>query len=212
MSRSAIHFFIYSILLIGVCGCKTYEDGLQEQHAPPCDIAPFVPKIGKALYKADVEITGHHLSGLLLFKTMDDSTQRIAFVLETGQSIFDFGFGKDGSFKVFYIQKKFERKHVITTLRKDFELLLLQQHDLYGQETSWCKGSVRYNPYRNGKEKIWLVTGGNNCVQLVKVLRTSKRKEMAELYRYPADAAVPDSVCISHKTFNFIIALKKLEQ
>lgn len=210
MFRSAIHFFIFSLLFV-TAGCKTYESTLQEQHAGPCEIASFVPKMGKALYKAEVEITGHHLSGLLLFKTMEDSSQRIAFLLETGQSIFDFGFGKDGTFKVFYVQKKFDRKPVITTLRKDFELLLLQQYNLFGQENSYQHQGNRYNPYRRGDEKIWLVTD-QNCTKLIKVLRSSKRKEMVELYRFPSEATTPDSVWINHKTFNFTIALKKLEQ
>ncbi len=210
MSRSTIHFFIYS-LLFTVVGCKTYESTLQEQQAAPCEIDPFVPKMGKALYKAEVEITGHHLSGLLLFKTMEDSTQRIAFLLETGQSIFDFGFGPDGTFKVYYVQKKFNRKPVITALRKDFELLLLQQHELFGQEHSFQFEGNRYNPYRRGDEKIWLVTD-QSCTKLIKVLRSSKRKEMVELSRYPSAAATPDSVWINHKTFNFTIALKKLDQ
>ncbi len=210
MFRLAIRFFICSLLL-AAAGCKTYESTLQEQHAAPCEIEPFVPKMGKVLYKAEVEITGHHLSGLLLFKTMEDYTQRIAFLLETGQSIFDFGFGQDGTFKVYYVQKKFNRKPVITALRKDFELLLLQQHELFGQEHSYQFEGNRYNPYRRGDEKIWLVTD-QGCTKLIKVLRSSKRKEMVELFRYPSDAATPDSVWINHKTFNFTIALKKLEQ
>lgn len=146
MFRSAILFFICSLLL-AAAGCKTYESTLGEQHETLCDIDSFAPSLGKALYKAEVEITGHHLSGLLLFKTMEDSTQRIAFLLETGQSIFDFGFDQT------------ERLRYITFRRNSITNLSLRP---YGKILNCCCYSNMNFSDRNipisSKETVILLT------------------------------------------------------
>ena len=60
---------------------------------------------------------------------MPDSSLRIVFSNEMGFKFFDFAFLPDGSFKVFTIIKQMDKKAVITTLRKDFELVLMRGLD-----------------------------------------------------------------------------------
>ncbi|HQY12763.1 MAG TPA: hypothetical protein PK133_11145, partial [Ferruginibacter sp.] len=79
------------------------------------------------LYSTTVDVSGNHLSGLLLVKKMPDSSTRMVFSSEMGLSFFDFEFSADGNFKVYSIIKKMNRKAVIKTLRHDFELVLMNR-------------------------------------------------------------------------------------
>src|SRR5258708_13414216 len=75
-------------------------------------------------YHASVEVVGNHISGLLLIKNMPDSAIRVVFTNEAGITFFDFGFSRDRTFTVHSIIKKLNKKPVVQTLRKDFELIL----------------------------------------------------------------------------------------
>ena len=78
----------------------------------------FKPVIERALYNTSVDVTGKHISGLLLIKTMPDSSIRIVFSNEMGFSFFDFGFFTGNGFKVYHIIPQMNKKAVIKTLRK----------------------------------------------------------------------------------------------
>ena len=69
----------------------------------------------------EVDVIGKYLSGLLLLKTMPDSSIRMVFSNEMGFKFFDFEFTPGGGFKVNYIIKKMDRRPVIKTLRQDFD-------------------------------------------------------------------------------------------
>ena len=58
---------------------------------------------------------------------MSDSNTRMVFSNEAGFKFFDFEFAADGSFKVFYIIDEMDKKAVVTTLRKDFEIVMMHK-------------------------------------------------------------------------------------
>jgi len=103
---------------------------MEKTQANASCILQFKPIFTKALYKTNVEVTGKHLSGLLLLKLMPDSSTRIVFSNEMGFKYFDFEFSAAGIFKVYYILPQMDKKPVLTTLRKDFEIVLMQHLDL----------------------------------------------------------------------------------
>ena len=90
----------------------------------------FKPAFTVALYNTQVDVVGNHLSGLLLIKKMPDSSTRMVFSNEMGFKYFDFEFAADGNFKVYSIIKQMNRKAVLKTLRKDFELILMNKLEI----------------------------------------------------------------------------------
>src|SRR5882757_3286583 len=111
--------------LIIQTGCVSVYKNLQDTTGDITSIQKFRPVITTALYKIDVNVIGKYLSGLLLLKTMPDSSIRMVFSNEMGFKFFDFEFSPGGRFKVNYIIKKMDRRPVIRTLRQDFELVLM---------------------------------------------------------------------------------------
>ena len=124
-----MRYLLLSSCLFIVVSCTSVFKGLQKTTGDINAIQRFKPVYTVALYKAEVNVMGNYLSGLLLIKKMPDSSTRMLFSNELGFKFFDFEFSKEGDFKVHYILKKMDRKAVVKTLRKDFQLLLMEPMD-----------------------------------------------------------------------------------
>lgn len=168
------------------------------------------PRFQNELYKAQVDITGRSLGGLLLIKKMPDSSTRIVFSTEMGVKFFDFEFRENGEFKVVDILKKLNRKPVISALRQDFEILLMQERGKI-PERILEHGNYLYHGYSKGKKQAWYLTD-KNCQNLVGAELSSTRKPLVRLNYFYQGIGNPDSIQIKHLNFSFNIALKKLER
>ncbi|MCK6690617.1 MAG: hypothetical protein L6Q97_00790 [Thermoanaerobaculia bacterium] len=150
---------------------------------------------------------GKQFSGLLVFKTMPDSSRRVVFTSETGPTLFDFEFKRD-SFAVRYCLKKLNRKAVIRTLRKDFELLLMENTGRPAGRV--LRDSARlYFPYISGKETNYYLTD-TLCRQLLRIEKAGRRKPKVIVDMEPFQAGMPENVLLEHRNFTFAIRLKAL--
>ena len=161
-------------------------------------------------YNTKVDVTGKHLSGLLLIKAMPDSSTRLVFSSEMGFTFFDFEFAADGAFKVYYILPQMDKKAVLTTLRKDFEILLMQHLDLE-KASVHKKDGLFYYGFPQTKGNNYYITD-SACTRLTRVERASKRKAVVVAVMQDYTEGMPDTIGISHTNFNFTIGLKKLKQ
>lgn len=168
------------------------------------------PRFENELYKAQVDITGRSLGGLLLIKKMPDSSTRIVFSTEMGVKFFDFEFRESGEFKVVDILNKLNKKPVISALRQDFEILLMQERGKI-PERILEHGNYLYHGYSKGKKQAWYLTD-KNCQNLVGAELSSTRKPLVRLNYFYQGTGNPDSIQIRHLNFSFNIALKKLER
>ena len=208
MQLSLTRFLLLSSFIFILSGCSsTYKD-LQATKGDITTIRKFKPNFKVALYKTQVFVTSHYLSGLLLVKTMPDSSIRMVFSNEMGLKFFDFEFLPDGSFKVFSIIKQMDKKPVITTLRKDFDLVLMRQ---------LVPGSVLKDGH-NIYYKFPQTKGFNYYITnlagdtLLRMERASKRKPVVEAIMRDYHNGMPDTIGIEHKNFKFTISLKRIEQ
>jgi hypothetical protein len=173
-------------------------------------LAKFKPAFSVALYKTEVDVVGNHLSGLLLIKKMQDSSTRIVFSSEMGFTFFDFGFTPGRDFKVFSVMKKMNKKPVLKTLRKDFELILMEGLDSAAASVRTSEGLIYYVfPETKGYNYYITDSIGDN---LVRMERASKRKTVVQAIMKDYINGIPDTIGISHKTFNFTIGLKRIER
>src|ERR1700712_4842391 len=116
--------YLLFISIIFLSACASQYKGLRDTQGDINCVQKFKPVFVSALYNTQVNVIGKHLSGLLLIKTMPDNSIRMVFSNEMGFKFFDFGFGADGKFTVFSIIKQMNKKAVIKTLQKDFELVM----------------------------------------------------------------------------------------
>jgi hypothetical protein len=201
----------YLIFLSAAClnySCNSYSHMQKIQPGPSC-VQKFKPDFSHVLYQTSVDVVGKHISGILLIKFMHDSSTRIVFSNETGFSFFDFGFMQDNGFTVYQITPGMNKKALIRTLRKDFDLLLFRNMD-NSKYYALADSSLVYHAYPQSKGINYYITD-SNCLQLVKMQRSSNKKPIMEAFMEGAAFNnSPDSIFIRHLNFNFSIALKKI--
>jgi len=213
-----MRFSLLSSLLFCVCvaGCSTAYKSLVSATAKNGCVERFKPAFNSALYNTQVNVVGRHLSGLLLFKLMPDSSLRVVFSSEMGVKFFDFGFGNDGSFKVFQVMRQLDKKTVIKTLKSDFELILmrdLRTGDLTNKEQivkQDSSGNTWYGFNSAGETHYYIMSPG--CDSLLRIENAMKRKPKVQIIMQNYRLGIPDTIGISHKNFNFEIGLKYIQR
>ena len=205
-----MRYFLLSSCIIFLLGCSSVYRKMEKAQADPACVLKFRPQFTKVLYNTKVDVIGKHLSGLLLVKAMPDSSTRLVFSNEMGFKFFDFEFSAAGTFKVYYILPQMDKKAVLTTLRKDFELLLMQHLDTEMAFVRKKDGSFYYG-FPQSKGNNYYITD-SACQQLLRLERASERKPVVTAIMQNYADGMPDSIGISHAKFNFTIGLKKLKQ
>ena len=170
----------------------------------------FKPVFTVALYNTTVDVVGNHLSGLLLIKKMPDSSTRMVFSNEMGLTFFDFEFAADGKFKVYSIIKKMNKRSVIKTLQHDFELILMNNLDNSKASVRTGNG-LTYFIFPQTKGFNYYITNLSGD-ELVRMERASNKKTIVEAVMKNYINGIPDTIGISHKTFEFRIGLKRIER
>jgi hypothetical protein len=168
----------------------------------------FKPGMARALYSTSVDVIGKHISGLLLIKTLPDSSIRMVFSNEMGFSFFDFGFFPGNGFKVYQIIPQMNKKAVIKTLQKDFELVFFRNMPEKDRFTLQDSSGIYY-AYPQSRGINYYITSPD-CSKLLKMQRASKRKPVMDAIMFSAPGAAPDSLFIKHLNFQFSITLKKI--
>lgn len=199
---------LISLLILSGCTPALYSDLQNSSPTTDC-IGNFKPEFTSQWYTAQINITNKHLSGLLFFKTMDDSSKRVVFTSETGVTLFDFSFAVD-HFKVIYITPKLNKKVIIATLQSDLGMIL--HHLNESKEQIFKKNDeLIYTGYKDGKDIIWYLIR-SDCSELISIEKNSKRKKKIIVNLSMKGNALPDSVYIEHQSFNFNISLNKINK
>lgn len=201
--------FISSCFLLS---CSSVYKKLQRTTGDVACVQQFKPAFATAFYTTQVDVVGKHLSGILVFKQMPDSSTRIVFTSETGPTFFDFEFTANGNFTVHYILDQMNKKAVIKTLRKDFELVLLHNTSpANGYLLTDTTQHLHYYAFPQEKGTNYYVTN-ESCTELFRAEKSSKRKPVVVAQMLNYQNGLPDTIGITHKKFNFTIALKRLER
>lgn len=205
-----IPYLILSSSLFFLLSCSPAYKQMQSAGADVNVLQKFKPNFTVALYNTTVDVVGNHLSGLLLIKKMPDSSTRMVFSNEMGLGFFDFEFKPDGEFKVYSIMKKLNKKSVIQTLQHDFELVLMNNLDNSKVITKTSEGLI-YFIFPQTKGYNYYITNQSGT-ELVRMERASNKKTIVEAVMGNFAKVAPDSIGISHKTFEFNIGLKRIER
>ncbi|WP_121808220.1 hypothetical protein [Mucilaginibacter kameinonensis] len=204
-------FLLLSSFLLVLAGCSSVYKNLKPAEGNIREIKKFAPDFTNVLYKTEVDVIGgHHLSGLLLIKTLPDKSVRMVFSNEMGFKFFDFEFKPDGGFKVYYIIKQMDKRPVIITLQKDFELVMMCKQN---PETGYMRqdNSFLYYVFPQERGANYYITNKAGT-DLIRMERSSDRKPVVQAIMHNFHDGIPDTIGISHKNFKFNIGLKRLKR
>jgi hypothetical protein len=201
-------FFIFLSCMALMGSCIQYRNIQKTKPDTACLLA-LKPDFSHSIYQTNVDVFGHHISGLLLFKKLPDSSTRIVFTNQVGFTYFDFGFSAEGAFKVYQITPQMNKEGLIRTLRGDFEILLFKQMDSLSYGFVFNQNMYYAFPQQKG---IHYYITDSHCQHLLGVQRSSGSKSVMDAQFFGMEPKTgPDSIYITHHvhvTFN--ISLKKI--
>ncbi len=204
----SLHFSLLCLLLAGCA--SDYRHLKTAEPDDPCELRLIPNLTSPSWFDASIDVAGQHISGLLLIKTMADSSRRVVFTNEAGITYLDFGFLRDGTFKVFNVIHQLNRKAVITTLRKDFELIIgLPFHK--GKFLRFVAGEEVYFGVKQKKETAYFITS-KDCASLQRMERGSARKRVVSVSVQPPGYPTPERLELTHHTFNMQIKLTRIQK
>jgi hypothetical protein len=210
MQRLPMRFLLLSSVFVVFTGCHTLYRQLKPVGGDPMTVTRLQPAFGVGMYKTSVDVTGKHLSGVLILKKMPDSSLRAVFTSELGFTFFDFQWPVSGGFAVNTIIKQLDKPAVIKTLRKDFEGILMNRLP-YAKSAIRTDGKFLYHLFKNKKDNYYYITD-SVYNSLVRLERTGKRKKVTTVTMDVSPGHIPDSIHISHHNFVFDIKLKKMNR
>jgi hypothetical protein len=206
-----MRYLLFSVTVAFCFSCASDYKYLKASESNADCIAKLAPKqFSTSWYHASVDVVGKHISGLLLIKNMPDSSYRVVFTNEAGVTFFDFGFSSQGDFKVHNVIKQLDKKPVIQTLRKDFELILGLPFRSQSYET-WTMNDDVFYGVRQKKETAYFITS-KDCASLRRLELGSARKRKVTVQLDGRQYPQPDKIELVHHTCAMKIKLTRFEK
>jgi len=158
------------------------------------------------VYKGKIDVYGNYFGGIFIVKKIGRLHHRIVLTTELGNKIFDFELQND-SYKVNYILEELDRKIIINTLKRDFQLLV--------KEHTIVKKKYKNDPYiiyqSQHKKQLNFYFINKDTGKLEKLVNTSKRKEKTIVNFESINKKLAQRIVIEHKNIKLKIELKYLD-
>jgi len=195
---------LIAILSLSSCALATTK-GLEEVEITATSIKnPYFADSAKDyVYKANFEVYGHEFSGILIIKKLATQHHKVVFATEFGTKMLDMELNND-NFTINFIANDLNKKILINTLKKDFEILL--------QEEVSVSKSYQNEQFRilsnndGGRSNYYFIRKENNYLE--KLINTSKTKEKVIFNFKSKDGKLAKEVLVEHKNIKLTIGLK----
>ncbi|RMZ60549.1 hypothetical protein D1632_00770 [Chryseobacterium nematophagum] len=209
MPRFLLQIFLYSgILLLFVC-CKSYQltDAKSVSNTKKIVENLYFSSSQDYVYKCQIDIYKHHVSGILIIKKLNDSTHRVALTSDFGNKLIDFEISQD-RFKINYILPDLKKRVILNFLKNDFQQLLKREYSInesFEQETT----SIYLSKGEN--KKYYLFLNKENHL-LNKIIYTKNNKEKIDFTFDSKKHNFADSIHLQHRDFKINIRLHQITE
>jgi len=207
MAKWLTNYLILISFLCGFSGCTAVK------HLSVMDIFTICPpicqqRITTATYSSQIDFYKKHFSGLLVFKTIDDTTKRAVFITETGFKFFDFEFSPH-HFRVVYILPNLNKKIIVNTFRKDLGYLLQNLDEKKGREQP---KSEQYTIFKvAGKEGGYdYFYADKNCDKLLRIEHGNEKHKSLSISFDGMKNGNFETVKIVHTRLKLSLVLKQI--
>jgi len=202
--------FIYILTVIFFYSCsyplrKGYKETDYKQ------VSVLKSDFKKVIYRTTIDVYGKHFSGIMVIKKIEkDTSYRLVFLSELGMKIFDFEFNNNlkDRFKIHQILEPINKKLLISTLRKDFELFLKLNHKNTKSKTYSSNNSIIEKVKFNSLYNYYTYNNDSNYVTQILQKGWLLKKLIITNIGYSENS--PDSVNFTHKGINLTINLSKM--
>jgi hypothetical protein len=205
MQKSTIQFLLINCLLAIVlvsCGSVTKNYTPKKLDKMSFEVPYFSDSKTDYVYKTNITVYGHDMSGIFIAKKINDTTHRVVFTTEFGNKLLDFEISEK-TFKINSIVSELDRKILINTLKEDFRLLLKKEYLLQEQ---FENESDNIYKSADGKRDNYLFVSKKEQ-KLEKVVHSSKTKEKITITFTLENDIFAKKVVILHQNIKLKIEL-----
>ena len=205
MQKSTIQFLIINCFLainLISCGSVTKNYTPKKLDKTSYEVPYFKDSKTDYVYKANITVYGHDLTGIFIAKKINDTTHRVVFTTEFGNKLLDFEISEK-DFKVNSIVSELDRKILVNTLREDFRLLLKKEYQIQEQ---FENESDNIYKSADGKRDNYLFISKKDR-KLEKVINSSKTKEKVTLLFKSENDIFAEKIEIIHQNIKLKIEL-----
>lgn len=209
MQKSTIQFFLINCFLAIVlvsCGSVTKNYTPKKLDKTSYTVPYFAEPKMDYVYKTNITVYGHEMSGIFIAKKINDTTHRVVFTTEFGNKLFDFEIS-DTTFKVNSIVSELDKKILINTLKEDFRLLLKKEYLI--QEQFENESDNIYKSADGNRDNYLFISKKEH--KLEKVVRSSKTKEKITITFTLENDIFAKKVVILHQNIKLRIELNYLK-
>lgn len=205
MQKSTIQFLLINCFLAVIlisCGSVTKNFTSKKLDKTAIEVPYFSEPKNDYVYKTNITVYGHEMSGIFIAKKINDTTHRVVFTTEFGNKLLDFEISET-DFKVNSIVSELDKKILINTLKEDFRLLLKKEYLIQEQFEN-----ESYNIYKSadGKRDNYLFISKKDQ-KLEKVVHSTKTKEKITITFSLENDIFAKKVVILHQNIKLRIEL-----
>jgi hypothetical protein len=188
-------------------GCTTVRNLKAMDKLTNC-AAVFIPSVYTATYSSQIDFYKKHFSGLFVFKAMNDTTERVVFMTETGFKFFDFEYTPHG-FAVKYIIPSLNKKIIIHTFSRDLGYLVAPpiENPAHEQEPGDNKIISKF-PTRH---TYTYYTTDKKCSLLQQIAVGNDHKKSLVIDLTGTRNNNPQTINIAHKNLKLTIFMKQID-
>lgn len=208
MRRFLLLFSLFNLLIFSTQSCNSYKlenANVATSSRKIVENNYFADKETDYVYKAQIDVYGNHMSGILIIKKISDDTHRVVMTTDFGNKMLDFEISQK-SFKINYLIADMDRDVVKKFLENDFRMLLKQIYTI--SEVFETKEYDVYTSVDDGK-KYYLFYEKNSEL-LHKMVFTEKAKEKINFGFLAKTHIFADEILLTHQDFKLSISLKEI--
>ena len=202
-------YILYIIILVFYSCSYPVRKGYKK--AEYKQISVLSPDFKKVVYRTTIDVYKNHFSGIMVIKRIEaDSSYRIVFLSELGMKIFDFEFNNSlpERFKIHQILEPINKKLLISTLRRDFELFLKMYPQEVKKESYISDKSMIEKIKYNGFYNYYLFD--NDSKYVTSITQKSWLFKKLVISNTGFSKSSPDTVNFKHKGIKLTINLSKI--
>jgi hypothetical protein len=177
------------------------------------------PRFESVKYRASIDVLNKHLSGILIFKTQEDSSIRSVFINEMGVTFFDITFYQ-GSYKYNFIMESMDKKAVKISLAKDLGMILMRgvytvesrkfkEKGINDKQVLGCKSNTFTFKLKRKGTVMYCANQHSTEFPLIYNFGKKENPVITIKQSYSAESSMPDSIFVNHHKVNFTISLKQ---
>ena len=206
--KNILYILIFVVILFYSCSYPVRKGYKKTDYN---QIQVLKPDFKKVVYRTSIDVYKNHFSGIMVIKRIEaDNSYRIIFLSELGMKIFDFEFNNNlpEGFKIHQILEPINKKLLISTLRRDFELFLKIHPKKIKNETYISYKSVIEKVKTKGFYNYYLFNNDSNYV--TSITQKGWLFKKLEINNIGFSKSSPDTVNFKHKGIKLTINLSKI--